>query len=71
MPDRILSEWEAGGNRYRLRINSQGKAVVDRFLGRELWRRMPYCQALVDRLAELTCGRQWRGVAFPTGSGEF
>lgn len=27
---------------------------------RGIWRRMPYCQVLVDRLAELTAGRQWR-----------
>ncbi len=56
----VARQWETAGFSYRLRI-VRGSAVVERCRGGEgPWRRMPYPQALVDEMAALASGRQWR-----------
>lgn len=59
---RVLNNWERGGDLYRLRV-SRGEAVVDRsYRGVGPWRAMPYPSVLTEKLAEMSCGRQWREV---------
>ncbi len=58
---RVLHSWlGADTHAYRLRV-VRGTAVVERsYFERGPWRRMPYTQGLVEELAMLAAGRQWR-----------
>ena len=58
---RVLHSWlGADTHAYRLRV-VRGNAVVERsYYERGPWRRMPYAQGLVEELAMLAAGRQWR-----------